>query len=97
MDSLYASGTSPPFEIEILDTRCHKLLDRFGSFLAVLGLAILWLASFNKILAMEFSIVLTTMVFSEWVCMFAPFIITVHLYLLALFIVVLVNRFKMTF
>jgi hypothetical protein len=84
-----AFGTSPPSEIQIFDTRSQKFFDRFGLFLAIFGFARLWLASFDKIFRVVFSIVLSTVIFSKRGCVTTPFIIAIHKYFLALFFVAL--------
>jgi hypothetical protein len=57
MHSLDAFVTSPPAEMQIFDTRSQKFFDCFGHFLAIFGFARLWLASFDKIFRVVFSII----------------------------------------
>jgi hypothetical protein len=89
MHSLDAFGTSPPAETKIFATRSQKFFDRFRLFLAIFVFARLWLASFDKILRVVFSIVLSTMIFSERSCVTTLFVIAIHKYLFALFFVAL--------
>ena len=82
LNPLDALGAPPPTEVNIVDTSGQKFLDRLG-LLALLGLVMLWRASFNKILSVIFSIMLTAMVLPERFCVRTSFIIAIDLFLVA--------------
>lgn len=97
LNSLDAFGTPPPSEFKIVKTNSQKVFDRFVPFLPTLGLCMLWLASFDEVFSVIFSVMFTTVVLSERFFVSTFGVVTENLYLFALFFISLVNRYKMTF